>query len=153
MNRRAFTLVEMIITILLISVLSFGIAYIFMEGFRTYVFNRNIIGLRSEARMGLKRMTSEIKLAESITVTSSTDFSIDADVDDNGAAETVRYYLDGTNLRRQKDAVPDPGNILLVDVDSVTFTAEGANALIIDITLKKDDNSIHAKTSARGRRI
>ncbi len=163
-QNKGFTLTEMIISILLISILAFAVTYIFMEGFRSYIMNRNVIDLRSDARPALKRMVFEIREAESISV-NSTEFTISADIDDNGVAEEIRYYVSGNGeneLRREEDedldGTPDRDNVILGNIENVTFdplpeTGPPYNSIILDITISKMDDAVHIRTQVRGRNI
>jgi len=148
-RNKAFTLVELIVNIILISILVFGISFVFMEGFRSYWINKNLIALRSEARAALKRMAFEIRIAQGVTLASSEDVSINSDIDDDGAIEVVRYYKDSDNIRRQVDGSPSPGSVMMGYVSSAAFSLSGANSVILSMTLSKNNDKIIFRTKVR----
>lgn len=151
-KNKAFTLVEMVITILLISILAFAVTYIFMEGFRSYIMNRNIIDLRSGLRAALKRMVFEIRESEINPTAITNGFKIQADIDDDGISETIIYQLVGTNIRRTVGGTPDPNApILLGSVSNASFPGLGTNTVTLDITVSKMDDRVRIRTKVRAR--
>lgn len=153
-KNKAFTLVEMVVTILLISILAFAVTYIFMEGFRSYIMSRNLIDLRSGLRVALKRMVFEIRESEINPTEVTNGFRIQADVDDDGVAERIIYQLVGTNIRRTVGDTPDPNApILLGSVSSASFPGLGTNTVTLDITVSKMDDRVHIRTKVRARRV
>jgi prepilin-type N-terminal cleavage/methylation domain-containing protein len=151
---KGFTLVEMVVTILLVSILAFAVTYIFMEGFRSYIMNRNIIDLRSGLRVALKRMVFEIRESEINPTEIAGGFKIQADVDDDGTAETIIYQLVGTNIRRTVGDTPEANApILLGSVSSANFPGLGTNTVTLDITASRMDDQVHIRTKVRARCI
>jgi prepilin-type N-terminal cleavage/methylation domain-containing protein len=133
-----FTIIELICTMVIIGIL----AAMFTGYFRSQALLFNTTAsdqdLNQNARVILERMGNEVRQADTMTLTSATDFSIAADIDEDGINETVRYYLSGSNLHRVDGAdqtiLPDvsafqcaltAGNTILA-VQNLTFSAGGA---------------------------
>ena len=102
-----FTFVEVVIAgfITLITIIVFIIftSYLFQSYEFSFDMNRNI----SAAEDGLRRMTLEIREARpadngSYPLVTTDDFEIAfyGDVDNDNSAEKVRYFLDGTDLKK-----------------------------------------------------
>lgn len=149
---RGFTLVELIVTLIVLSVMAFSVMYILTEGFRVWWVNKDLINIRSDSRSAINRIVMEFREAYSGTLTSGTDFSFTADVSDTGSLQTVRYYLDTGNLRRQVAGSPSSGNIICGNISSLIFSWSSP-ILTIDMTLSEQGNTIRARTRAEGRCI
>ncbi len=102
-----FTFVEVAIAgfITLITIIVFIIftSYLFQSYEFSFDMNRNI----SAAEDGLRRMTLEIREARPadngsypLITTDDWQFAFYGDVDNDGSAEKVRYFLDGTDLKK-----------------------------------------------------
>lgn len=106
-KNNGFTLVEILFAIS-IFVLIVGVLALFSKNMFTY--NSFISGELESINMGrvaLKTMTAEIRTASSgnngsyaVNLASPTSFTFYSDVYDNGLKEKVRYFLEGTNLKR-----------------------------------------------------
>ena len=153
MNKKSFTLIEMVITLVLISILSVGISYIFLEGFRIYSTSRNYISLRGDVRAALRRIVLEARQADSGSLASSSDITLVTDIDNDGVNESVRFYLDGTDLKRQEDGFPAGGDILCGNVQSVSFTPTNINAFTTNLSAAKQGEAITLQTNVRARNI
>jgi len=134
-----FTIIELICTMVIIGI----VAAMFTGYFRSQALLFNTTAsdqdLNQNARVILERMGNEVRQAETMTLTSATDFSITADIDEDGINETVRYYLSGSNLHRVEGSdqiiLPDvsafqcaltAGNTILA-VQNLTFSAGGVS--------------------------
>lgn len=154
MHKKGFTIIEMVVAMVLISILSFGISYIFMEGFRSYIMNRNLIDLRGEIRSALKRMVFEIRRSEINPIAVANGFKIQADINEDGSSETIIYQRVGSYLRRTVGDTPDPnGSILLGNVSSASFSGLGTDTITLDVTISKMNDKVRIKTKARARCI
>lgn len=151
---RGFTLIEMIVSIILVSILIFAVSYIFMEGFRVYVLNRNLIDLRSEGRSALKRMVLEARESQIASQVVTNGFKIRSDIDRDGLAEDIIYQLTGTDIRRTVGAVPDPNAPVLVgNVSSAVFSGLGTKIITITLTLSRQNDTFTIRTRVRARCI
>ena len=153
MNKKSFTLIEMVVTLVLISILSVGVSYIFLEGFRIYSTSRNYISLRGDVRVALRRIVFEARQADSGSLASSSDITLVTDIDNDGVNESVRFYLDGTDLKRQEDGSPPAGDILCGNVQSVSFTATNINAFTTNLSAAEQGETITLQTNVRARNI
>ena len=143
-----FTLVESIVTIVILSVISFIVMHIMVEGFRVWWENRDYIELRSDARAALDRIAAEFREAESVNLVSAEDLQFNSDMDGNGAAQTIEYQLTGGALVRTENAQSQP---ICENVDSLTFTWNSP-VLGVDMTLAGRENTVRLRTdiAARG---
>ena len=121
-----FTLIEMICTIVIIGILATMFTGYFSSQallFSTTVSDQD---LNQNARVILERMASEVRQADTMTLTSSSDFSVTADVDGDGVIETVRYYLSGSDLHRVEGA----DQSILQNVSTFQCALEAGNTIL-----------------------
>ncbi len=146
-----FTLIEMICTIVIIGILATMFTGYFSS--QALLFNMTVSDqdLNQNARVILARMDSEVRQADTMTLTSSSDFSVTADVDGDGVIETVRYYLSGSDLHRVEGADQSilqnvstfqcaltAGNTIL-SVQNLTFSAGGVSrSFATDILMRRE---------------
>jgi prepilin-type N-terminal cleavage/methylation domain-containing protein len=106
------TLIELMVTILVVGIMAAGILGVFVTTLRTFSTGQVRMQNQDEARLAMNQMTRYLRMAsasESITTTRSDaveaatpqEVVFYADIDGDGVVEKVRYYLSGTTLRMQ----------------------------------------------------
>lgn len=155
LQRCGFTLVETIVSIVVLSVVASIVMYIFTEGFRIYVVNKNYIKLRADGRYALSRIAYEIRQAEEIIPDAGNNqkMSIRSDVDNDGHAELIIYERTGELLIRGQE-VPSGGwrawPLCHNMVDS-TFTDRDKTCITVKFTLKSGSEEIKLWTDVTTR--
>ncbi|MDP2166726.1 MAG: type II secretion system protein [Thermodesulfovibrionales bacterium] len=134
LNYRGFTLIEVVITMVLVAI----IAYILADALRTGVNAYIITDQRKEAldagRVAMERMTREIRGAMAVNSVSATEFCFKA-ID----GTTLGFRLSGGNILRNNgwtSCPPTTGgtdNTLASDISLLSF-ARVLNTVIIDLT-------------------
>jgi prepilin-type N-terminal cleavage/methylation domain-containing protein len=143
-----FTLTESIITVVILSLISFVVMHVMVEGFRVWWENRDYVDLRSSARTALDRIAAEFREAESVTLVDEQDLQFDSDPDRDGLVGTIEYQLVGNALIRTENGQAQP---VCEGVSSITFEW-AAPVLGIDMTLAGSESTVRVRTdvSARG---
>jgi len=164
-DQRGFTLVELLISVLLLSILFLAVWGLFTQGFVLWKQGENKVDMYDSLRIALDRLGRELRYAQSITASSdgSNLYFV------NAGGTTVRYYCSAYALYRQESgAVAQP---LASDMQSAAFTyfnasetevtdlaAEAAAVTQVKITLtaKKQGSRVDAvpltqKVSLRSR--
>jgi prepilin-type N-terminal cleavage/methylation domain-containing protein len=114
------TLIELMVTILVVGIMAGGILGVFVTTLRTFSTGQVRMQNQDEARLAMNQMTRYLRMAsasESITTTRSDAIAVAgaqdvvfyADIDGDGVVEKGRYYLSGTTLRMQT-AEPNMGD-------------------------------------------
>jgi len=115
-EQRGFTLVELLISVLLLSILFLAVWGLFAQGFILWKQGENKVDMYDSLRISLDRAGRELRYAQNIT--DSSDASNLYFV--NAGGTTVRYYCSAYALYRQEQgAVAQP---LASDMQSVDFT-------------------------------
>lgn len=134
-NSKGFTLIEIVITIVLISIISGIAAMIILQGVRAYSDERNRSDVHYQARLAMERMAREIRMIRSradITTMANADLQF-TDVYGN----TVRFNLVGSDIQRS-------GSVLASNISPFAFsyydtagalTALSANLWLVEIAL------------------
>lgn len=126
-NERGFTLVELMISTLLLSILFLMVWDIFSQCSILWRRAGDKVDLYDGLRISLGRMCREIRCAESIST--SSDVSSLTFVNADGY--TVRYYCNLNELLRREKGVSSP---VASDVESVRFIYTTNTGLVIDQT-------------------
>ena len=133
-----FTLVEVMVSIAILSIL-FGTIYRAFDGFtRSYVKENVKAGVQQKTRIGIDLMARDIRLAgldplgsanagfnaantNSTSIQFTADLNYDGDLDD--PFEDIRYFLNGNQLQQTADLGTGPVTDTLLDnVIGLTFT-------------------------------
>jgi prepilin-type N-terminal cleavage/methylation domain-containing protein len=113
MKHRAFTIIELILTIAILGVLAGGIGPGVSAAINTYDRILNRRQMLAEAEAGMERMVREIRLipgSSQVTSAATTSFQFQYPT-----GTSITYSLSGTNLSRNSD-------ILLANISSLAFT-------------------------------
>ncbi|KPK40937.1 MAG: hypothetical protein AMJ78_06660 [Omnitrophica WOR_2 bacterium SM23_29] len=164
--RGGFTLIELILVTILISILLGAITATYVVGLRAWDVGILHGGIKKEASYSLRIMSEELRQATSITSANQNDVTFVADLDGNGIDDTITYSWSGVvgeNLNKVQSATTIS---LAKDVESAQFqyydannnllsppvTASSVRVVEITLRLKKEDESIRyiAKFRSRG---
>jgi prepilin-type N-terminal cleavage/methylation domain-containing protein len=166
-HSKGFTLIEIIITIVLIGVLSTIAAVIILQGIRAYSEERTRSDVHYQARIAMERMAREIRTIRSQTAGDITTMAAAnlAFCDITGKA--IEFSLAGTVLNRRESATCNPPawggwNALANGVGPLTFTyrdvagASGAAAtdlwfVEIDMTDTQGSETMRMRTKVHPR--
>lgn len=140
-KQNAFTLIELVIVIAIVTVISVVILPLLQTGFDAYFTERDLSDADWQGNLALERMTRDIRSIPATTVITTATSSQFTFVDSTNTA--VSYTLSGTSLMRN-------GLTLANNVNAVTFayynstgavTAVIANIDYVNVTLNVLDNS------------
>ena len=148
-KKSGFTLVEAVVTIVILSIISFVVMYVMVEGFRVWWENRGYIELRADGRAALDRIAAELREAEVVTLTGPQELEIHSDNDGDGAAETVIYELSGTDLIRTEGAASP---VICSNVAALAFSWSQP-VLTVDMTLADSESEVALRAEAAARRL
>ena len=156
LDQDGFTLVEIIITIVLVSIIAIIAALIILQGVRAYSGERSRSDVHYQARLAMERMEREIRLIRNqgtsnipIMVNNNLQF-----VDVNGA--TVNFSWVGTTLSRGADALAQNITAFTFNYyqqDGVTTAATADVLWYVDITMTdtQGSNALQLRTTVHPR--
>lgn len=139
-NQAGFTLLEMIISLgIFVMVVGMATAF-FIQGYRISTFGSELDYQVKSARDGLEIMTKEIREAIAsdrgdylIEDAGTQNLTFYSDIDGDGSAELVRYFLNGTDLNKGViDPTGSPAEYL-VQNEVITLIAGYVNNLTTPI--------------------
>ncbi len=126
------TFLEVLIAIFIAGLVGVGIAKLSGDVISFNRFFESSFSATDRAQKLLRPMAEEIRSAAqsetgsySIEIATATNFVFYADIDNDGLIERVRYYLEGTNLK--KDVVEPTGNPLSYNLGSAVTTIPISN--------------------------
>ena len=104
MKKNGFTLVELLIATVLFSVLAAVVSWTFLVGLRVWNSGRTRAELRQSANLSMERLVRELGAASVINKAKSDEVDFDADLDGDGALETIKFDVSNDdNLERTED--------------------------------------------------
>jgi type II secretory pathway component PulJ len=112
------TLIELIATIVLLSIVAIISSRILATGLTAYLTSENILDASAQARLGVERMVRDIRAVRSSTDISTASASQFTFTDSNG--NSISYLRSGTTLTRN-------GQVLADGVSALTFTYADKN--------------------------
>ena len=147
-SSRGFTLIEVVIVIVILSIVSAITIYFLVSSLRVYTMTINQKTLYDEGKMALERMCRDIRDANSITSPAAggsgsliTFTRTNATAQDI-AGENITFQLTGTNLEKVK-ASPSVTNTLAGNVSSFTVTRGATDdemKLVLTLSLGTGEN-------------
>jgi len=149
--RKAHTLVESIMVIVLVGIISFVFSLYIQEGFNSWQFLSGQKSISLSARAALNRMVREIKLADTIDLVQLKEFSF-TDINNRW----ISYSQNGTNLEYKhidvllSDLDPDNGlQFTYLDAQGApTWVSADVRVVVCRLTVVKDANKFVIESSA-----
>ncbi len=151
LSNTGFTLIELLIAMAIASILLTAAVSVYTALTRSYTTESVRASAQQDLRSAMALMTQDIRIARldplgaavgGITLTSSTDIQVVADLDYDGildSGEQIRYFLNGTNLMQRQDSDATTDAVLMGNVNflsfTVTFDADGITPLMVNISM------------------
>jgi len=172
-TNHGFSLIELLIVLVLISLLLAGIWAVYNSGIKTFASQEGRSTIKSEAGRLFYNISPELRQALSLSAAQANSLSFAWDTDANGVEETIQYVWSGTAgeplLRVLTSTVPalstshpvisavnslslsyyDANNSLL----SFPVTASEARAVAIDLQAKDNEEIFPLRTMVRLRNL
>ena len=142
---RGFTLIEIVIVIVILSIVSAITIYFLVSSLRVYTMTVNQKTLFDEGKLALERMSRDIRDANSITGSSATSITfIRTNATGAGqdiANETITFQLTGTTREKVK-ASPAVTSAIAENVSAFTVTraADDEIKLVLTLSLGTGEN-------------
>lgn len=163
--KSGFTLIELILVLLLLSILLGAITFTFVVGLRAWDVGISHGGIKKDASYTLRIMSEELKEATSITTANQNALTFSIDSDANGADETVTYSWSGVvgeNFNRVEGAITIPlarnvqsAQFQYYDASNnlLSFPVSASSVRVVEITLqlKKENESLQCMSKFRPR--
>jgi len=96
-KNQALTLIELLITMLLFSAIIVATILTLNVGLKIWSSNKDRLDVRQNGSLAMETMTRYLEIANNITATSANSITFAADINNNGADETVVLAFDAVN--------------------------------------------------------
>ena len=163
--KKAFTLTELTIVLVLLSIFIGVVLLVFVVQLKAWGSSLNRATIRQQGHQALGRMVRELSQTNSITSASAGAITFLADLDDNGADETITLNTSGNNLNRTEGAVISPlafnvqsfglayrdlnDNILTPPAGTDTpAERDTIRVAVLSLTMSKADETLNISSSA-----
>ncbi len=146
---KGFTLVEVLVSVLILGLLVAGIYAVLNIGSMVFREDINLVGLQQQARRVMDTMINEIRESKSseinsVCASSSITFNTTPAVYGNPWVGPISYYLDGSDANNDgvvnqviREYPPNTRKILANDITSLSFCLTG-NIVEIQVAAQKD---------------
>jgi Tfp pilus assembly protein PilV len=166
-TKKGLTLIELLISALLISAMLGAIWIIFHTGYTVFYGQYSRQNIKSQASYAFYTMTNELHQAFSVTAATATGITFTMDSDNNGINETVQYTWPGTSGQPLNRVVGAQTMQLVRSISNLSFTYYGTNNTLlsfpvtasqvrlvsIDLTTASGSESFHLRTKVQLRCI
>lgn len=166
LRERGFTLAELIITMVMVSVLMGAIGLAYNVGFRVFYSHKTRIGGKSEAGRSLSTMAQEVRTAVSVTSAQASSLTFSADTDNDGINESIQYSWSGT-AGAPLQRISTLTTLLASSVNSLSLTyydsnnnllsfpvtASSVRIVSFDLTVKSQDETFQLRSQTRLRNL
>lgn len=166
---KAITLVELLISVMLISLMLVAVWAIYGTGYNVFYGQYARQNIKGQTSLAFITMTNELHQALSVTAATATSLTVAADINNDGLSETLIYSWsgvsgdplnrnDGTNTRqlvRSVNNAPLDASPLFYyygvnNADlGATPTVSQVRLVLIDLTTASGDESFHLRTKAQ----
>lgn len=130
MNKRGFTLIELVIVITIVGIIAGVVGYILLATVQGWTFKVNRNDLLCDGRLAMNRMVREIREIKDLTSVVTASASQFRFIDIGNL--DITYTLSSTNLNRTEDGT---ANLLASNVSNLSFSYYDASGNTITIPL------------------
>lgn len=116
-SKHGFTIIEIVISIFILTIIGIAVSFFAKDIFSLNRITSNSLSAQEEARRALKSMSAEIRTTSPSSVgaypliqTASSSFIFYSNIDNDSLKERVRYFIDGTTLK--KGVIKPSGTVL-----------------------------------------
>ncbi len=106
-SKSGFTVIEILVSIFILTLIGLAVFSFAKDIFSLNRITSDSLTAQGEARRALKSMSAEIRTASpsslgayALAQTATSSFTFYSNVDDDSLKERIRYFLDGTTLKR-----------------------------------------------------
>lgn len=160
-RNNGITLIELLISMMLISAMLGAIWVVYSTGFEVFSGQLSRYDIKSETALAFIKMTKELHQASSVTVATGTSITFYADLDDDGVSEKIQYIWSGAAAAPLNRVVNDTLTTTLIrSVNSAAFAYYNTNNVLlslpvtlaniylvaVDVTAVKADETFHLRT-------
>jgi len=153
----ALTLIELLISVILISILVGAVWVVYNVGSRSFQSQWARSGLKSEAGRALYYMGHDLRVATAVTTSSATALTFTADVDGNGSNDTIQYAWSGVSgaplnrtLVTTVPAIRSVNSLAFTYYDSsnnTTTTPSAVRVVSVNVTVADKNESFTLRTN------
>jgi len=166
MKKKGFTLIELTIVVVLVSILLGAIWMVYSVGFKTFYTQWTRTGIKGQVGRMLIKIAGELHQATSLTTAQQTNLNFSADTDNNGVDETIQYIWSGV-VGEPLNRISSTTTPVVNSVNSLAFSYYNANnnllsfpvtpsqvrLVAIDIIVTEKDETFHLRSNIELRNL
>jgi prepilin-type N-terminal cleavage/methylation domain-containing protein len=141
--RRAFTLVELLVSMLLLSMAAATLVSVLTVTLRIWTPVRGRADIVEDGSQSIDMITRDLSIAHTVTAATASTITITADVTGDSIDDTVSYSLSGTVLQRTLNGVAQN---LARNAQAVAFTYRNTSNIVFVPITQADRDTIRVVT-------
>jgi prepilin-type N-terminal cleavage/methylation domain-containing protein len=135
--RKGFTLVELVVSVVLLSLMIGALVAIFNMGHNVYYTNEGMLDMQRIVRQSMENMIRELRQSQAADITiggggTTISFVIPISIDPLKNSSSIQYYVDTNNQLIREHPVKSQ-QVLATGINSINFTLTGN---ILDIVVR-----------------
>lgn len=130
-DSRGFTLFELMVTIMMVSVLIGSLGFLFNANFKIYYSQIGRSDIKDKTGRALDTMSAELRQAVTLTAATATSLTVTFDTDGDGDDDSVQYNWGGTSgnpFNRVSGGITTP---LVNSVSSLAFSCYNSSNTLL----------------------
>ncbi len=167
MQKKGFTLIELIIVIVFFTIFTGVVSWTFVVGLRTWGSGRDRAYIRQDANLAIERMVREVSQASEIETAKADEIEFEADLDQDGSVETIRFDVSNDDDLERTEVIAGPDIVVTMAPNVQTFslgyyldgdndtlltsvtgsTRDDIRVVVMSLTLDDDDETITLSSS------
>lgn len=139
-NKKGFSLIELMVTLALLSIIVIGLVTFFGGGIRSWITGNNQLRSQREARMAMDMMVKEMRSGDSVTFNSEQSVTVNIPALGSDNPYIVTFKKDDDSLKKEtvKNGVTSISE-LLSEISKLEFSVNG-NRIDIELEMDLDDD-------------
>ena len=140
-NKNGFSLVELMVVIVILSIIILGLVTLFSGGVRSWISGDNQLRSQREARMAMDVMVKEMRSGQSVIQNSNSSITVNVPPLGSTSAYSVTFSWSGTDGAPLQREVNGTSNYLLADTYNINFDKSGNRVgILLQMDLDDDGN-------------
>lgn len=141
-NKKGFSLIELMVTLALLSMITIGLVTFFGGGIRSWITGNSQLRSQREARMAMDMMVKEMRSGESATLNSNQSITINIPPLGENDDYIVTFSWSGNNgdpLQRTVNGTSNDSPLTTLTISNLSFDKNG-NRIDIILEMNLDDD-------------
>jgi len=122
MQKKSFTLIELIIVIVFFTIFAGVVSWTFVVGLRVWGSGRDRAYIRQDANLAIERMVRELSQVSEISTAKSDEIEFEADLDQDGSVAIIRFDVSSDDDLERTEVITGSDTVVTMAPNVQTFS-------------------------------